>query len=186
MIHISVIKRVFFSISICSAVSIVFAIQAGGAQFPMKRTTPGLKKETSVFFEGETPTLTLQEELQRQKKRLLSVLPRTAVSVSQIPLTPEVEGTTPEKKSLEPEKPKSKVLYYEFGKSNTLPTTNEFNKIPKMPYQVIKPSPTNTISVTAILRHMQQVIRDYFNAYRPRWLSSLFPRWFEPQPILIQ
>jgi hypothetical protein len=187
MIHISATKCAFFGISICGSVSIVFAIQAGGAQFPIKRSMPGQKTEAPVSLEqGITPQTTLQEELQRQKKQLLPVRPRTAVSVSQIPLTPEVAGTTPEKKSLEPEKPKSKVLYYEFGKSNALPTTDEFNQIPKMPYQLIKPSPTNTISVAAILRYVQQVIRDYFNAYRPKWLSSLFPRWFEPQPIPIR
>jgi hypothetical protein len=134
-----------------------------------------------TLLEQEVMLPTLQEDLQRQKKLLRPIPSRAVASVPQIPLTPEVAGPTPEKKYTQASGPyQYKMLMRE--PSRELSPDDPFWKIPKAPSRVIKMSPPNTISVAAILRHMQHVIRDYFNEYRPRWLSSLFPQWF-PIPI---
>lgn len=155
MIDISATKCIFFSINICSAVSI-YAVWEEVAHIAQPK--------------GESVHMIASEDSQPQKE----LLPAPSISSKQQatePMTAE-EKYSSEMKSPEYKKP---------AKPQPSPD-DPLWKIPKAPYRVLKPSPPNTISVAAILRHVQQVLRDYFHAYRPRWLSSLFPRWF-PIPI---
>jgi hypothetical protein len=158
----------------------VIAINREGKQYgwiefaaEMLRAAPKITESIpGTLLEQKAIVSTLQEDLQRQKKLLLPVRPRTVASV------PQMEVAGPASKKEEPYQYKMSMR-----ESSRKPSPNDpFWKTPKVPTRVIKMSPPNTVSVAAILRHMQQVIRDYFHEYRPRWLSSLFPQWF-PIPI---